>query len=283
MGAPKILTPTQVSFLAQLGFTDKNKDGKITRDELPNYDNPKLNLDQSTAFENLASVAGDKTAIDGDDIAKIMSDSKALAALMSNDPEYRGDIVSSASLQANKREVKSDNTKRDARDGIPPVAFKRLVYYTQMGLNFLSHSKTLSINGVYDSKTVAKVAEFQRLMALDKDNKGRLMRDGTFIDRSTLGSLILRLQYTPSEIVGILNTVKAAGHPENLQKSNPADLDKLLLGLQYLYPNEVGPWRTEGRLDEARSAFQKHFDAYMVGPRVAMQMATYVLRMGYLK
>ncbi len=282
MVAPKPLSTSQISFLAELGFTDKIKDGFIKIDELPHYTQVKLNQDQSTAFRNLAVLAGDPNVIDGDDMNKLMRDPKALASLIEKDPEYRGDIQSAATLQVNKKEVKPDDAKSDARDGIPPVAYKRLVYYAQAGLNLLAHTRNLPLNGVYRNQTQAKVAEFQKLMGLEMGAYNQ-KRDGSFIDRATLGSLILRLKYTSENMVETLNQVHAAGYPDNLQKSNSQDLDKLLLGLQYLYPNEVSPWKTEGRLDEARPVFKKHFDADMVGPKVAMKMATLILRMDYLK
>lgn len=254
-----------IAGLSKWGFADQNKDGKITSDEIPTYRNIKFQSDQFKAFTNLAQMAGDKTAIDQADLDLIQRDPNALSQVMGNDPEYRGDLIGRASLEEGKREVKSDH-RGDVRDGIPPVAYNRLVSFAQMALNF--KGARLSVSGVYSPETSRAVAVFQSRMGLTG-------RDGSFIDRSTFGSLVLASRFSPSVLkesiasirLWLLKQTPSAFLLDNYQDKHSDYVDLIISTLQYLYPEDVPSWKTEARLAEANVCLERRMGGAWVGPK----------------
>lgn len=254
-----------ISDLARWGFVDKNGDGSISSDELPTYKNTKFQSDQQKAFSNLAQMAGYQNMVEQVDLELIQRDSNALSQLMQNDPEYRGDLIDRATLEQGKRESKSASVG-EGRDGIPPIAYNRLVSFAQMALKF--RGARISVSGIYGTETSKSVAAYQSKMGLTG-------RDGTFIDRSTFGSLIVTSKYNPSNLKNTLESIKtwltkqtpSAFLLDNYQKQHPDYVDLIISTLQYLYPEDVPPWKIDNRLAQANACLTKHFGGAWVGPQ----------------
>lgn len=266
-----------ISDLARWGFTDTSKDGKVSLDELPAYKDVKFQADQLKAFQNLAKLSGDPNAIEASDLEMLQSNPSALAGVMRNDPEYQGDLIARAVLKQGEKEVKS--TGSDARDGIRPVAYQRLVTFAQLALQH--QGARLSASGVYDAKTATAVRDFQQKVGLDAE------RDGTFIDRSTFAALEMSQRISPAELKVSLQAVKTwlekqrptAFMMDAYERSHPKQVDNIrqyvdliITTLQYLYPQDVPAWKSENRLAEANACLQKHFGTAWVGPKTFQRL-----------
>ena len=129
------------------------------------------------------------------------------------------------------------------------------------------------MNGIYDANMTQAVARFQSRVGLTG-------RDGTFIDRSTFASLALASQYNPATIKETLGSIKvwltkqrpSAFLLDHHQEHYPDQAALIISTLQYLYPEDVPPWKTEGRLDQANACLQKYFGGPWIGPRVLQSL-----------
>ncbi len=274
-----------IKSLAAWGFIDSNRDGRVSLEELPHYKNRKLEANQKKAFQLLARLAGDANSLEQKDLDRLNTDPYALSQVMNEDPEYRSDLMSRAVLEQGKTQAQGLGSQR--RDGIPPIAFKRLMTFSQLALNH--YGLRTPVNGNYDATTAHTVNEFQNHFRLQSG------RDGSFIDRSTFGALILSNQYNPANLKESIESIglwlkkqsPKAFLLDNYEQSHPqqkenikAYADLILSTLQYLYPDEVPPWKTEGRRDEANQCLSSRFKTAWISPDtlnlLAQALATHI-------
>lgn len=253
-----------IADLSRWGFVDQNSDGKISINELPSYKNSDLQNNQRTAFLNLANLSGDKNTIEQSDLDVILLNSNKLSEVMLNDPEYRSDLINGAVVEQGKREVFSGYNG----DGIPPIAFQRILSFAQLALRF--QGARLSVSGVYSQDMTRAVANFQNKVGLSAG------RNGSFIDRSTFAALALHSKYNPATLKATLTSIRTwlltqtpkAFLLDNHRAQHPDHVDLIIATLQYLYPAEVPAWKTQNRLDDANNCLTKHFGGTWVGPKV---------------
>lgn len=245
--------PVHKTLLGQLGFADTNNDGLATFEEQNHY----IRSAQKGAFEALAGLGGNLAAVDAVDLAALR-DFKKLALVLKNDPEYKTDIINRGVLTYRKKEVAPDQARN--RDGIPPVPYKRLVTYLQMGL------RIYDAKGEYDKQTKDAVWSFQKKVGL------ALERNGTFVDRSTLGALILHLENRPEDLISEIETLRNRCTGGRYLDHDPELARVVVRALQYLYPNRIEPFASLDQKpalrDMANTVLEEEFGGTLVGPKI---------------
>lgn len=265
MTSSKALTGDQVKILATLGFPDPGRDRILTEDELPVYQDKTLNQNQRDAFRKLAAVGGDAGSIDAADIEALLKDPKILAKLIREDPEYKTDILKRGTLAYKKTEVRSDHGS--GRDGIPPIAYRRLVSYVQLAYAHIFQDIP-QMNGVYGDSTQERTLQFQKKSGLLVDG-----RNGKFIDRSTMGAIALYLDHGPAEALHDLALLKTRLSPggQYLERLSGEDRQTIIRALQLLYPSELSPSADPGSISVAQSAselMQDKLGGVLIGPKI---------------
>lgn len=221
-----------INFIKQLGFVDPNKDGLFSKSEQRHYQNSELNRRQEIAFQNLAHLGNNDDVIDRSDLEMLRS-RNGLAKIIQEDPVYSQSMVQRyAVLEQGKKEAARNSHLGEIR----PVEYERILIYAQMALHNNFPDQPHVHFGIYDSNTKTIVAQFQKYAALTQD------RDGTFIDRSTLGALILNLEYdfkkAQEDITQFDQSLRIRGtaYYEHLNQEEKA---KLIRILRFLFPDEV--------------------------------------------
>jgi peptidoglycan hydrolase-like protein with peptidoglycan-binding domain len=265
MAEARALTGNQLKILASLGFPDPGRDKVLTEDELPVYQNKALGKNQRDAFRKLAAVGGDSSSIDRADIEALLHYPKVLARLIREDPEYKANILKRGVLRFNKRETLSDNGS--GREGIRPVAYKRLVSYVQLAYAHIFHDNP-QVNGVYGSSTQERTQQFQHKTGLAVDG-----RNGNFIDRSTMGAIALYLEHGPAETLSELGALQARipSGGQYLERLGSEDRQTIIRALQLLYPSELSPSADPSSISVAQSAselMQSKLGGVLIGPRI---------------
>lgn len=156
--------------------------------------NEVINNDNMAAYRALAGLDGDARSLSARDL-KALADPRSLAYVIEKDPALQV-VLRKGALEFKKNEVRPDESHGRPK-GIPPLAYKRLLFYFQHGLKALGFFKG-EPNGVYGAMTAKAVDAFQKNYGIEGGDHGRLLGPGTAL------RLINRLKLTKEEVIGAL-------------------------------------------------------------------------------
>lgn len=152
---------------------------------------PNIDRDNIAAFKALASLDGNPLSLSARDIGALQ-DPKALASIITSDASFKV-IMLKGALEMGQKEVRPDEGHGRPR-GIPPLAYKRILFYFQHALKRLGYFKG-EPNGIYGPATAKAIAAFQKNEGIQGGDNGKLLGPNTAM--AIVDTLIQYPNYRP--------------------------------------------------------------------------------------
>ncbi|MBF0106314.1 MAG: hypothetical protein HQM16_13430 [Deltaproteobacteria bacterium] len=240
------ITGSDLKFLNDIGFKDTNDDGVFTREEQPEYAKGIDGFKLATVFTNLSRAFNEGTEqphltfIDARDMLALRSNKKVLAAVIENDPVY--DVMT-----RNENKGWLSFEKKEHMGLIMPRDYRRMMFYVQLAYKKIFPNEAFDPNGIYGPTSAKCTLRFQQTAGIDSTGD---RAEGKLVDRTIMAAIIARLKVDGeflSQTVARLEKY-LQGQPNGEVYSFSQITDKALLRdtflvLQYLFPNDVRPFR----------------------------------------